>query len=423
MAGVAHKDRIRSQDPTAIMRRIGALEDGLFSMYSDLSSSLTASAELRAAASDGFYVTRGTDIEVYNSSGSLTGANTFPGGFDVTDIFYVARGSSRMYVFGQIGEVPNEYMLRDYSFSLSSRSDVDEPDDIGTFGTFGNGKIFHAVGGETTVYVIDPSDASTISSWTAAAVGGITANNDWVYVLTSGTIRKYSHSGSLDTSWSVSGATSVLDIDVKHRRVHALWADDPDSNTLDWHITAYSENGTQIFTTEFDTDVSSDSPEVNYRNVAVDDAYNVFLGKFSVGNPVNIYSLVPVLRDQTEFFKYPTTTFAARVSLGTPDGGASIPALTAFEPDATYPGGIVQRGNELFDMQSAIQDLAPFYLNILTGDAFNWDGASANNLYNVAVESGKYDWDEDGSQGDRMREDMIDEMDLCAAKLEDSDRL
>ena len=51
---------------------------------------------------------------------------------------------------------------------------------------------------------------------------------------------------------------------------------------------------------------------------------------------------------------------------GTPDGGVSIPALTALE-------GIIPRGNEVIDMKDAVESVLVNYKHGGTGAAFNLD--------------------------------------------------
>lgn len=125
---------------------------------------------------------------------------------------------------------------------------------------------------------------------------------------------------------------------------------------------------------------------------------------------------------QTEFFRYPTASLGDKESLGTPDGGVSIPALDAlFSDDSGNP--IPFRPNTIVDMRDAIEAVLVNYVNVVTGNAFNFTASSADNLYHVAVSSGVYDWDRPlASDLARkiMRIDDLNEIDLCRAKLASS---
>ena len=85
--------------------------------------------------------------------------------------------------------------------------------------------------------------------------------------------------------------------------------------------------------------------------------------------------------EQTEFFAY---TSGGRVSLGTPDGGVSVPALSALCPAPTGVGALVCP-NHITDIRTAIENLAPYFVNAITGNLFNFTDESADNLYYVAM--------------------------------------
>lgn len=79
---------------------------------------------------------------------------------------------------------------------------------------------------------------------------------------------------------------------------------------------------------------------------------------------------------QTTFNSY-TTTVAT--SLGTPDGGVSIPSLNGLNANGAGPVP-----NHILDMRTAIETLAPYFTNAATGNPYNWT-ASSDNLYFVAM--------------------------------------
>ena len=116
-----------------------------------------------------------------------------------------------------------------------------------------------------------------------------------------------------------------------------------------------------------------------------------------VAHRVQVFSANTSSLSQTEFHSYTTT---AATSLGTPDGGVSVPATNALKP---APDGnnadLIPR--HIIDMRTAIETLAPYFTNAITGNPFNWTASSADNLYYVALGDrshygatggAKYDW-------------------------------
>ena len=88
---------------------------------------------------------------------------------------------------------------------------------------------------------------------------------------------------------------------------------------------------------------------------------------------------------QTRFYGYKRTS---KTSLGTPDGGASVPAIDAL---VHMHADIVQR--HILDMRAAIRRIVSYgrWSNPSTGNPFNWDSGSEDNLYHVAMGNrGKY---------------------------------
>ena len=113
--------------------------------------------------------------------------------------------------------------------------------------------------------------------------------------------------------------------------------------------------------------------------------------------------------EQTEWYRY--FTDQTRTSLGTPDGGASVPDLNYLGreiPEADRGSGVCTQFLSLriiTDMRAAIESIAKSgrVVNPNTGAAFNWDSDSENNLYNVGMQkylssygvtdgSQRYDW-------------------------------
>lgn len=91
---------------------------------------------------------------------------------------------------------------------------------------------------------------------------------------------------------------------------------------------------------------------------------------------------------QTVFYNYPTETLSDRVSLGTPDGGVSIPALKGIHDSALA-------SNYIADLREAIEAILGCYINDVSGFNFNWDDLNGNNLYKVSMEVSEYDWERD----------------------------
>ena len=89
---------------------------------------------------------------------------------------------------------------------------------------------------------------------------------------------------------------------------------------------------------------------------------------------------------QTEFLAYTSPT--AGTTFGTPDGGVAIPGLEALS--AAGLDAIVA-DQHMIDVRNRIEALAPWYVNVITGNPFNWTGASADNLFYVSM-GGGYDW-------------------------------
>ena len=80
------------------------------------------------------------------------------------------------------------------------------------------------------------------------------------------------------------------------------------------------------------------------------------------------------------------------------------------------------KSNPISDMRAAIQALAPYYVNVATGNPFNWTASSADNLYFKAVGT-YYDWQGSIAANARVNELNLNEIDSCLDLLETSDRI
>lgn len=129
---------------------------------------------------------------------------------------------------------------------------------------------------------------------------------------------------------------------------------------------------------------------------------------------------------QTTFYAYTSPT--ARVSLGTPDAGVSVPAINALSPSDKNAG---YYPNHILDMRTRVQALAPFFKNVTTGNRFNWTASSSDNLYYKAMGDrtkygatggAKYDWTRTEAQmiATALYDIDIGEVYECVTLLENS---
>ena len=91
---------------------------------------------------------------------------------------------------------------------------------------------------------------------------------------------------------------------------------------------------------------------------------------------------------QTTFYGY---TQSASLSLGIPDGGVSIPALSGLAKGGVFTWGANVNAQHVMQMWKPVQVLAPYFTNPATGNPFDWEWGSADNLFNVATGAG-YGW-------------------------------
>ncbi len=124
---------------------------------------------------------------------------------------------------------------------------------------------------------------------------------------------------------------------------------------------------------------------------------------------------------QTEWYWYEEH---ARHSLGTPDGGVSVPDLNALEGKGFF-------AQQIFDVRDAIEALAVKVTNADSGNLFNFTDSDPDNLYYVAMgdrtEFGatggaRYTWTHTavGLAGSYLDDITIGEVHRCLAKLEEN---
>lgn len=429
MAGVAQGDRIRSQDPTPIERRINAIEAATWVRGA-------VSANLRGLAvddDDNIHIDRGgTAIAVYDSDGNPLFQYSVP----INYILIGWGGSGHIYV--RLGTAIKRYtklgVLVD-SPTLGSNYDLVVP------GTSLDGFIYAAdasdggVNADFDVYQLNATGTSVVNSDSFSQTGdgdyaiahgiGINASNGNIYF--------WGAYDELDTKvWrftqTLGSRTDMADPDGAGSDTTGASAASTDE------FAVLRTNPGEIDT--FDSDGTTNTTITGHglgnaliRRIATDSSNFLWwternsapaIGKAHKadynGNNHNSFDVHALSQpiSQTTWYKYPTASLGDKVSLGTPDGGVSIPALTAMEL-------VPQRQNEVLDMRNAVEAVAVYWKNAVTGNAFNWTNLSSDNLYHVAVESGQYDWDESAGRGVIVREDLIDELDLCLTKLEESD--
>ena len=127
------------------------------------------------------------------------------------------------------------------------------------------------------------------------------------------------------------------------------------------------------------------------------------------------------LLNQTEFYAY---TESSKKSLGTPDGGVSVPDDDALKNAFSGAGSIIA-DNIILDMRAAIETIANSGCS-----SYNWVDNDPNNLYYVAMGDrtkygatggARYTWTRTADQlnGAEVCDIDIGEIYECVLKLED----
>lgn len=237
----------------------------------------------------------------------------------------------------------------------------------------------------------------------------------YIWVVDSGNdrIQKFDSSGTYVSQFGSNG-TGEGELD----NPNAIWIDglgrlfvsDQDND----RVQVFDSSGG--FIAEFGTSGSGTGQFDRPLGLSVDsDGYVYVIDQLNA--KLRVWRNVP----QSTFYGYTPTP----VSLGTPDGGSSVPA-----GDALVTANSLMAAQIIEDIRDAIEALAPFYENVATGAPFNWTDASVNNLYFKAVDPS--DYGDSGSQYDwwRTKAAMYDaipeardigELDDCITLLELSD--
>lgn len=102
----------------------------------------------------------------------------------------------------------------------------------------------------------------------------------------------------------------------------------------------------------------------------------------SYNHRIQVFAMDPL--SQTPWYWYTTS---AKTSLGTPDGGVSVPG----DNDLVTNPALLAR-NHITDMRTAIEALVGTgsFINPATSNPYNWTPASADNLYYCAVDRTTY---------------------------------
>lgn len=430
MAGVAQGDRIRSQDAVPLMRRTNGIEADTW----DRGGLATDVLSLAVDDDDNIHIHLGPTqdaIAVYDTDGNPLYQYDVANSFDLIGW----GGSGHIYLRN-----PGTTSIKRYSKTgvLLDSPTLGSNYDIVVPGTSLDGYIYAADaadGGVTAdfdVYQLNATGTSELNSDSFSVSSGDAsfARANWFGTnASSGKVYLW-----VDTDETVSGvwkfnqnlsgrteiASSVLQAsDSGHSSTaattdeFALMAKNP--GTIHTHNADGTDNTNYL--SEADGQIATDSGDGIWwleASVSPDSAKahtKDYDGNNAASFDVNLLSQ-PI--SETTWHRYPTTTIGDKVSLGIPDGGVSIPALTALEDE-------IQRKNYVVDLHDAIEAVLVYWKNAVTGNAFNWTPSSADNLYNVAVEPGTYDWKTSGAFGTQVRETFIDEIDLCLTKLEASD--
>lgn len=419
MADAAVGDAIASEDPADLMRRINTLEEAAdFTGMGNLTDLSGTFSELAAAicwspVNDNYIhcVASGNVFTVDRDGTEKDSASVVVGGYgcdtDGTDVF------TKSLDFGD-----NIFYNRDEAADLSNSIDTWQP---------GGGSTKPWAMGASTLF--DLSSASNVKEWTKtgtdngdwSTTGGadIAADGTHVYVLdnTNDLVRKYNESGTQQASWSTTagGNTPFLNtaIAVEGGVVYTLTTHEntvPTPTRYDEYLTAFDTDGVELLSVKVEDSSTSTNP--TFASIGLNVAGEIFLGQV-------LHRLDGILTGpgQTTFFRYPTETIGDKVSAGTPDGGSAVPA------DSFFAGNII-RGNEWHDMHEALETIAPFYVNAVTGNPWNFTASSADNILDAAV--GHDDWDHDSAtafNGEAISIDDWDEVDGVCTKLEASDTI
>ena len=148
--------------------------------------------------------------------------------------------------------------------------------------------------------------------------------------------------------------------------------------------------------------------------IVIDDSSFIYEHRvtYPVGGTLSKISGRTPTSTQTTFYQYPTLAVdTGKITLGTPDYGATVPVDTALQ-------GLRPHYFELRDMRDAIESVATDYENPATNAAYTLT-AGTNNIFRVAIDSGQDDWTTTAvTHTSRIREDYYSDINDVLTQLE-----
>lgn len=411
--GTYANQRVRGQIPL-LMRRINALEAMIrvFDSQSDYNVQMNA---LVGGDDDTVYgSTLGVNVRKFDSTGTELDSYSMPGGsqsagigFNGSDI-YIARpnaGGNRIdridlnmdsvAVYQQTASLMTITTSNIYRTHLTDDTMITKlsltpgPTDLGTDITLANSR----------------ENAKPVGFWGGAKL--------WVQCDDGGSnhyLQRYSASGSFEEEFGPFPTAPDGLVGVSPSGNQFYYVDHPGTNS---RIRAVAKDMTVVDDLIFDA-----SFVWTCRSVGVSEDETVFMATFR-GATQALY-IVKTTSAQTTFYRYPTDEITDKEDLGVPDGGVAIPATTAFN---TSSGGAKMRNRwpPIQDMRDAIEALAQHFINDDTGNRFDFDNLSADNLYYKANGETDYNWQAGLVGLARSSEYGLNEVDACITLLESSD--
>jgi len=256
------------------------------------------------------------------------------------------------------------------------------------------------------------SELLSFSLASGESIGNLIINDDDDFLITeyvggSYTIKRYSSGGSFQSSLS----NAIFTASFTNNEYYGSITGKSSYNVFD-----ILGNGLDFITLRSNTrDLVQDENgdiRASYLNPSVSSERGLYyMTEVNVNRDFN----------QTEFFRYPDPgALTNPESLGTPDGGVTIPATNALQYLTNGKRHSPHHGM-LADMRVAIETLAPYYLNASTGNAYNTDQADADNIFHVAIQELQYDWTTPGEVAKQMmRATDFSDIDLLLTQLEGS---
>lgn len=453
------------RDVTSLMRRVNALEAGVtFTSYAFVEhgelplaatpsgSGLTANVGTYASKIDvdgnyhiaQFYRSVGYFVAVFNPAFD-TVIDTYPStpiSGTANDVkFYFDNAAAFCYMYNPSAGTIEKYDMEDGTLdSTVTLSSLPTGFSGGKFVVIPSSGAIHMLGSQTIssatvpgVHIFNSSGVyQSIYGQTQLASGGFCIATDGSYVCVGGF---NSSLGQSAWAWNTSGSFE----DVIYSNSANPWIDLQYDSTEDKYImvrggsanpTLYSFNPdfTEAFSFNYLSNPGSFTGILHanlYENGDIRAFFDPGVTSPQDGALTSLYQ-IPSGPVETEFYRYDIN--GSGTSLGTPNGGVSVPALDGIDFAAVH-------AFHIRDLRIAVMNLAPYYENGATTAAWNFDdGDTSNNLYRIAMgdrtdygatDGAKFIWT-------RLTEDMHDtptydidvgEIAECVTTLEASDPL